>query len=57
MAIAITDARSAHNRTLILLTMSLGVLIAQVDTSVVNLAIKQIGSKPSRRCQRAAVGR
>ena len=44
MAIARTDARSAHNRTLILLTMSLGVLIAQVDTSVVNLAIKQIGS-------------
>ena len=44
MAIARTDARAAHNRTLILLTMSLGVLIAQVDTSVVNLAIKQIGS-------------
>ena len=44
IAIARTDARSAHNRTLILLTMSLGVLIAQVDTSVVNLAIKQIGS-------------
>ena len=44
MAIARTDARSAHSRTLILLTMSLGVLIAQVDTSVVNLAIKQIGS-------------
>ena len=44
MAVARTDARAAHNRTLILLTMSLGVLIAQVDTSVVNLAIKQIGS-------------
>jgi DHA2 family methylenomycin A resistance protein-like MFS transporter len=44
MAVARTDARPAHNRTLILLTMSLGVLIAQVDTSVVNLAIKQIGS-------------
>jgi DHA2 family methylenomycin A resistance protein-like MFS transporter len=28
---------------LILLTMSLGVLIAQIDTSVVNLAVKQIG--------------
>jgi EmrB/QacA subfamily drug resistance transporter len=27
----------------ILLTMSLGVLIAQIDTSVVNLAVKQIG--------------
>jgi MFS transporter, DHA2 family, methylenomycin A resistance protein len=44
MAIARSDARSAHSRTLILLTMSLGVLIAQVDTSVVNLAIKQIDS-------------
>jgi MFS transporter, DHA2 family, methylenomycin A resistance protein len=29
---------------LILLTMSLGVLIAQIDTSVVNLAVKEIGA-------------
>ncbi len=46
MTIAITSTHTSRgqNRTLILLTMSLGVLIAQVDTSVVNLAIKQIGS-------------
>jgi EmrB/QacA subfamily drug resistance transporter len=43
MAITSTRTRSGPNRTLILLTMSLGVLIAQIDTSVVNLAIKQIG--------------
>jgi hypothetical protein len=29
---------------LILLAASLGMLVAQIDTSVVNLAIKQIGS-------------
>src|SRR5580704_2597717 len=34
---------SAHSTSLILLTTSLGVLIAQVDTSVVNLALKEIG--------------
>jgi hypothetical protein len=34
-------SRVAHGATLILLTMSLGVLIAQIDTSVVNLAVKQ----------------
>jgi EmrB/QacA subfamily drug resistance transporter len=33
----------AHSTSLILLTTSLGVLIAQVDTSVVNLALKEIG--------------
>jgi EmrB/QacA subfamily drug resistance transporter len=44
MAITSTHTSRGQNRTLILLTMSLGVLIAQVDTSVVNLAIKQIGS-------------
>ena len=43
MAMTSTRTRSGHNRTLILLTMSLGVLIAQIDTSVVNLAVKQIG--------------
>lgn len=37
-------ARATHGTTLILLTMSLGVLIAQIDTSVVNLAVKQIGA-------------
>ena len=44
MSIALTarDARPA--RGLILLTMSLGVLIAQIDTSVVNLAVKPIGT-------------
>jgi EmrB/QacA subfamily drug resistance transporter len=35
----------AQRSSLILLTMSLGVLIAQIDTSVVNLAVKQIGAK------------
>src|SRR5580658_10896245 len=45
MAITSTRTRSGHNRTLILLTMSLGVLVAQIDTSVVNLAVKQIGAK------------
>jgi len=29
----------------ILLTMSLGVLIAQIDTSIVNLALTQIGAE------------
>jgi MFS transporter, DHA2 family, methylenomycin A resistance protein len=44
VTIASARARPAPNRTLILLTMSLGVLIAQIDTSVVNLAVKQIGA-------------
>src|ERR1700723_4572667 len=43
MAMTSTRTRSGHNRMLILLTMPLGVLIAQIDTSVVNLAVKQIG--------------
>jgi EmrB/QacA subfamily drug resistance transporter len=34
---------TAHASPLILLTMSLGVLIAQIDTSVINLAVKHIG--------------
>jgi MFS transporter, DHA2 family, methylenomycin A resistance protein len=34
----------ASSTSLILLTMSLGVLIAQIDTSVVNLAVKEIGA-------------
>jgi DHA2 family methylenomycin A resistance protein-like MFS transporter len=45
MTIASTRSRIAHGSTLILLTMSLGVLVAQIDTSVVNLAVKQIGAK------------
>jgi MFS transporter, DHA2 family, methylenomycin A resistance protein len=36
--------RMAHATPPILLTMSLGVLIAQIDTSVVNLAVKHIGA-------------
>lgn len=37
-------ARVKQGNSFILLTMSLGVLIAQIDTSVVNLAAKQIGA-------------
>src|SRR5262245_21936483 len=33
-----------HGKTVILLTMCLGVFIAQLDSQVVNLAIKHIGS-------------
>jgi MFS transporter, DHA2 family, methylenomycin A resistance protein len=43
----ITAAPRGHiqqGRGVILLTMSLGVLIAQIDTSVVNLAVKEIGA-------------
>jgi DHA2 family methylenomycin A resistance protein-like MFS transporter len=45
MTLALNRSRIAHGSTLILLTMSLGVLIAQIDTSVVNLAVEQIGAK------------
>jgi DHA2 family methylenomycin A resistance protein-like MFS transporter len=45
MILASTRSRFAQGSTLILLTMSLGVLVAQIDTSVVNLAVKQIGAK------------
>jgi EmrB/QacA subfamily drug resistance transporter len=44
MALPATHSRVQHGTALILLTMSLGVLIAQIDTSVVNLAVKQIGA-------------
>ena len=46
MTITLTAARqgTANDTTIILLSMSLGVLIAQIDTSVVNLAVKRIGS-------------
>jgi DHA2 family methylenomycin A resistance protein-like MFS transporter len=40
-----TDSRSVSlNTTVVLLTTSLGVLIAQIDTSVVNLALTHIGA-------------
>jgi EmrB/QacA subfamily drug resistance transporter len=45
MVLAREHSRAAPAATMILLTMSLGVLIAQIDTSVVNLAVKQIGAK------------
>lgn len=44
MTVASARAQLAQRSTLILLTMSLGVLVAQIDTSVVNLAVKQIGA-------------
>jgi MFS transporter, DHA2 family, methylenomycin A resistance protein len=44
MTLSQVRARGANSATLILLTMSLGVLVAQIDTSVVNLAVKQIGA-------------
>jgi MFS transporter, DHA2 family, methylenomycin A resistance protein len=37
-------SRGFSGTSVILLTMSLGVLIAQIDTSVVNLAVKEIGT-------------
>lgn len=37
-------SRGFSGTSLILLTMSLGVLIAQIDTSVINLAVKEIGA-------------
>ena len=45
MILGPTRSRATHGTTLILLTMSLGVLIAQIDTSVVNLAVKEIGAR------------
>jgi EmrB/QacA subfamily drug resistance transporter len=39
-----TVARATDRRGLVLVTLCLGVLVAQVDTSVVNLAAKPIGS-------------
>lgn len=44
MSIAAARSRAISGTSLILLTMSLGVLIAQIDTSVVNLAVKEIGA-------------
>jgi len=44
MSIALTARETRPASGLILLTMSLGVLIAQIDTSVVNLAVKPIGT-------------
>src|SRR5215467_2870728 len=44
MSIALTTSKARPATGLILFTMSLGVLIAQIDTSVVNLAVKPIGA-------------
>jgi MFS transporter, DHA2 family, methylenomycin A resistance protein len=47
MALAASQEASrttGHNKALVLITTSLGVLIAQIDTSVVNLAVKHIGA-------------
>ena len=44
MSITLTAREACPASGLILLTMSLGVLIAQIDTSVVNLAVKPIGT-------------
>jgi hypothetical protein len=44
MILAPAGSRLAHGTMLILLTTSLSVLIAQIDTSVVNLAVKEIGA-------------
>jgi EmrB/QacA subfamily drug resistance transporter len=43
-AVQATRARAQSGTALVLLTMSLGVLVAQIDTSVVNLAVKHIGA-------------
>ena len=45
MIIAPARSRLAHGTMLILLTASRGVLTAQIDTSVVNLAVKEIGAR------------
>ena len=47
--------RADPARVLVLITMCLGVLVAQIDTSVVNLALKHIGTDLARR-QPAAMG-
>jgi MFS transporter, DHA2 family, methylenomycin A resistance protein len=44
MSITLTAGEARPASGLILLTMSLGVMIAQIDTSVVNLAAKSIGT-------------
>src|SRR5215469_7832716 len=44
MSIALTTSRARPATGLVLFTMSLGVLVAQIDTSVVNLAVKSIGA-------------
>src|SRR5499426_2327083 len=44
MSVTLTVREARPASSLILLTMSLGVLIAQIDTSVVNLAVKPIGT-------------
>jgi hypothetical protein len=52
MTLPAARPRDRHSAALILLTMSFGVLIAQIDTSVVNLALRHIGAalSASTRC-------
>src|SRR5580704_5045343 len=45
MIVSTKRSRLTCSTSLILLTTSLGVLVAQIDTSVVNLAVKEIGAK------------
>ena len=44
MTLATLSGRADPARALVLLTMCLGVLVAQIDTSVVNLALRHIGA-------------
>ena len=44
MTLATLSGRADPARAVVLLTMCLGVLVAQIDTSVVNLALKRIGA-------------
>jgi EmrB/QacA subfamily drug resistance transporter len=44
MTLATLSGRADPARSLVLLTMCLGVLVAQIDTSVVNLALRRIGA-------------
>jgi len=44
MTLATLSGRADLARALVLLTMCLGVLVAQIDTSVVNLALRHIGA-------------
>ena len=44
MTLATLSERADPARSLVLLTMCLGVLVAQIDTSVVNLALRRISA-------------
>ena len=62
MSITLTARKASPAIGLILLTMALGVLIAQIDTCVVNLAVKPIGTdlkagvSSAKACRTPAVG-